>query len=411
MISPQERAQILYEISMGIGTSLDLHKMLKTSVSTIVKKLNCSSGAVFRINQNSDSTSNKTIEKLSPELVLALPRKVVKENSFKFLFDSTISKELYTNLEDNFPLSYKYKDQFFYLFPLLNYGFLILVKNCKTLDDFTLKAMHPVLLKLGSAIQGCLSTENLNKQIELEVAKNREKDIVMFQQARLASIGEIMGNISHQWRQPLNNLGLLVQDIKDAFDYNELDKEYLDNFVTESMDKINFMSNTIDNFRNFFKPNKLKEKFSARKSLENSVYLMQEAFSNEHIKLHLNYSKEDFLLEGYPNEFSQATINILNNAKDILLEKKDIEHRDIWIVFDSKDRVISIEDNGGGIKDDILEKIFEPYFTTKHQSLGTGIGLYMVKMIVQENMSGNIVVTNSERGAKFVFKFPVVVSN
>jgi signal transduction histidine kinase len=404
MISPQERAQILYEISMGIGTSLNLKKMLKTSVSNIIKKLNCSGGAVYKIDQVRD-LSDEIIEKLSPELVLALPRKVINEESFKFLFESTIIKEMYQNLENNFPLSYKYKNQYFYLFPLLNYGFLILVKNCKTLDDFTLKAMHPVLLKLGSAIQGCLSTENLNRQIEQEVAKNREKDIVMFQQARLASIGEIMGNISHQWRQPLNNLGLLVQDIKDAYEYEELDNEYIENFVNESMDKINFMSTTIDNFRNFFKPNKHKEQFSVKKSLESSIYLMKETFTNENIKLNLSITKEDFLLEGYQNEFSQATINILNNAKDILLDKVDISNRAIWVTFDAKSRVLSFEDSGGGINLELMNKIFEPYFTTKHQSLGTGIGLYMVKMIIQENMNGKISVENTKNGAKFTFKF------
>jgi signal transduction histidine kinase len=380
--SAQERAQILYEISMAIGTTLNLNEMLKTSLSVIIKKLNCSTGFIY-------SQNGGCIEL---ELILSIPKRIPSKQAYA---------EKVKYLLENDQLILEEAGNYHYLFPLLNYGYLLLIKKDRRLDDFIIQSLEPVTLKLSSAIHACLSTEDLNQQIEREVNKNREKDAILFQQARLTSIGEMIGNIAHQWRQPLNSVGIMIQDLIEAEEYGEIDKEFIENFVDEAMVKVNYMSRTIDDFRDFFKPNKAPQDFDVLTILDQSVSLVKDRLKSESIELIYNREK-NFSVSGYPNEFSQVAVNILNNAKDVLITKTS----ERWIKIDicESSRAVIIEDSGGGIPDEIIKKIFEPYFTTKHQSSGTGIGLYMSKMIIEDNMNGQLIVENSENGAVFKIK-------
>ena len=246
--------------------------------------------------------------------------------------------------------------------------------------------------------------ESLEQRVKQEVALNREKDHLMIQQSRLAAMGEMIGNIAHQWRQPINALGLVLANIKDAYEYGELDKEYLDKSVKSGQRLIQAMSGTIDDFRNFFKPNKEKQNFRVCDSVEEAVKLVNHGFKSNNIELAFEQSCEPCNALGYPNEFSQVVLNALSNAKDAIVEKKGRGKVSIRFEFDADTAVVSIRDNGGGIPAEVLGKVFDPYFTTKEK--GTGIGLYMSKMIM-DNMGGDIAIRNVADGAEVTIALPL----
>ena len=239
----------------------------------------------------------------------------------------------------------------------------------------------------------------LENRVKNEVAKNREKDRMMFQQARLASLGEMLGNIAHQWRQPLMELGILFYKIKKLSCDEEVNRLY------ERGSKIlEKMSQTISDFQNFFSPTKQKESFSVVENIQNTYSIMEGTLKKNGIKVSMRFTKEPEVY-GYKNEFSQVILNILSNAKDVLVER-GVEDKEIAIVVkDCPNFVrVEIEDSGGGIDEEIMEKIFEPYFTTKHGKKGTGLGLYMSKMIIEQSMGGELKVKNGKKGAKFIIK-------
>jgi signal transduction histidine kinase len=165
------------------------------------------------------------------------------------------------------------------------------------------------------------------------------------------------------------------------------------------------MSKTIDDFRNFFRPNKAKEYFDINKSVLDAISLVESTFVHHNIKLEKNFKEEKIDVFGFPNEFSQVILNIISNAKDALIGNK-IENPMIKIETKVEDdyAYISIKDNALGIKDEIIHKIFEPYFTTKDEVQGTGIGLYMSKIIIEKNMNGKIYLENTNEGANFIIK-------
>ncbi|MDR3346403.1 MAG: PAS domain-containing sensor histidine kinase [Campylobacteraceae bacterium] len=246
---------------------------------------------------------------------------------------------------------------------------------------------------------------NLKEQIRLEVEKNREKDKMMFQQARLASMGEMIGNIAHQWRQPLSELGIILFTVKKLFlknDALQMEKQY-----KYAKSVIERMSKTIEDFRNFFKPTKSKDDFLMSDVIDEVLSILEGSFSRESVHIDVQVSKT-LKIFGYKNELSQAILNIVNNAKDAFKDK-NIDNRTVNIAVSKKGNFvhINISDNAGGIKDEVIDKIFEPYFTTKHASSGTGLGLYIVKMIIENSMKGEVIVANKKDGANFEIKIPI----
>lgn len=250
-----------------------------------------------------------------------------------------------------------------------------------------------------------LLNEMLEQRVQEEVAMNRDKDHMLIRQSRLAVIGEMIGNIAHQWRQPLNALGLLLDNIKDAHEHNELDKNNLDKAVKSGQTIIQRMSDTIDDFRNFFKPDREKKLFSLEKAVRDALSVMEASFKNSDIAVELNMER-DIAVLGFPNEYAQVVANILGNAKEAILERK-VQNGRVEIVIGRDDvyAYVDIRDNGGGVSDSIIEKIFDPYFTTREK--GTGIGLYMSKMIIETNMNGRIEVRNIGAGAEFRIAMPL----
>jgi PAS domain S-box-containing protein len=249
---------------------------------------------------------------------------------------------------------------------------------------------------------------NLEERVQEEVTKNFEKDQLLIQQSKMAAMGDMMGNIAHQWRQPLNTLAIAIQDIEDAYFFDDINEEYIENFIADAMENIKFMSKTIDDFRNFFRPSKTREPFKLADAINDILQIVSAQLKNHNIEISL--TGENYEVMGYPNEFKQVILNLTNNAKDAIIDNK-IESGKIEIktlTYSTEFKEIQIIDNGGGIPENIIDKIFEPYFTTKEGNKGTGIGLYMSKTIIEENMKGHLTAKNIENGAKFRIQIPCV---
>lgn len=267
-----------------------------------------------------------------------------------------------------------------------------------------------VLIAIASDItkQKRLETD-LQMMVAEETDKRLEKERMLAQQSKLAMMGEMIGNIAHQWRQPLNALAIKIQDVPIALEVGDLDEKYARDFKNGSMSLINYMSGTIDDFRSFFKPDKQKIKFALKETVEKACVLIKDSLHFSFIQLHVEPIEENIYIYGYPNEFSQVLLNILSNAKDALKAHTETElERRITVSHKSADGFVHIYivDNAGGIDEAILGKVFEPYFTTKHQGQGTGLGLYMSKMIVEQNMGGTLSVSNADKGACFTVSLP-----
>jgi signal transduction histidine kinase len=247
--------------------------------------------------------------------------------------------------------------------------------------------------------------EELNRtlveKVQQEVDKNREKDHLLILQSRQAAMGEMIGNIAHQWRQPLTAISLLVQDLGECYVYGDFTKEYLDKTIRNALNVIQHMSHTIDDFRNFFKQEKEKKAFSVGEVVTRSLSFIESSLRFNNIVVEVDVD-DDLLAFGFPNEFSQALINIIGNAKEAFRERGTSEPLiRIQGFREGKRAVVTITDNAGGIPTQIIDKIFEPYFTTREIENGTGLGLYMSKTIVEKNMDGKLTASNVEGGACF----------
>jgi len=239
-------------------------------------------------------------------------------------------------------------------------------------------------------------TERLNVQAEL-----REKELMLLHQSRLAAMGEMIGNIAHQWRQPLNLLGLLVQDLSMTYRTGVFGAEYLDTSVKKMLVTIRHMSQTIDDFRFFFRPDKEKVDFRPLEMVEKTLSLMEGSLKAEQITTAVIPADDPFV-SGYPTEFCQVILNIIINARDAFAAN-EVPDSTITIEIGTEDGrcVVTITDNAGGIPEQNLDKIFDPYFTTKGPDKGTGVGLFMSKVIIEKNMGGTLSARNVGGGAQF----------
>mgnify|MGYP000683331102 CR=1 FL=1 len=257
--------------------------------------------------------------------------------------------------------------------------------------------------------------DNLEKKIKLEVEQNRYKDEKIFHQSRSAAMGEMIANIAHQWRQPLSAISTTASSMKLQLELDISTEEE----VVESFDHIleytNFLSQTIEDFRGFLDINEKKREFTISEVIDKTMSIVKAVYKENRIKIIYNKNTFPYKSFGLSNTLAQAVLNILNNAKDAF----DIHNKDkkVFIHLDNEDgyNIISIQDSALGIKEEILQKIFDPYFTTKHQSQGTGIGLYMCKEIIEKHIEGtiearnNIFVDNNitYKGLEFVITIPI----
>ena len=246
----------------------------------------------------------------------------------------------------------------------------------------------------------------LEIQREDEVLKNNE---ILRQQSKMASMGEMIGNIIHQWRQPLNYISTVASGIKVTQEYTTLDPKTIKEDMDGILEQINYLSNTMDTFKNFIMENKTIEEVVLQDTINASLNIIKASFKDNHIKIINNIDyKDPIKINLVIGELSEVIINILNNARDILVEKKA---EDSWVKLDAikKDSsvLITIEDNGGGIPPEIISKIFNQYFTTKDRCIGTGIGLHMSYQIIVDSLKGSLYVENTQNGAKFFIELPL----
>ena len=243
--------------------------------------------------------------------------------------------------------------------------------------------------------------ESLERRVSEEVKAHREKENMMIQQAKMAAMGDMISMIAHQWRQPLNQMSYVFMNIEGAYEYDELTQKYLDDKLKEGTQLLEFMSHTINDFRDFFRPDKEREKVYINEVLDSAISLIQKSLDVHNITLEKSFTCKTPILI-YRNELVQVILNLIKNAKDVLVERA-VESPIIVVELreSSNEVVIDISDNGGGVDSELVEKIFDPYFSTKSKSNGTGLGLYMSKMIIQEHFNATLVLKNSEAGACF----------
>ncbi|QOY54826.1 GHKL domain-containing protein [Candidatus Sulfurimonas marisnigri] len=251
---------------------------------------------------------------------------------------------------------------------------------------------------------------------EKEAQRQQEKERqILFQQSKMAAMGEMIGNIAHQWRQPITIISMWANNIIADIDIGDVENKELRKYAVNINEQTQHLSQTIDDFRNFFIPNKDKSIFTIKSSIDKTMSLLSAAFKTHGIELIEDI--EDIEIVALENELTQAILNIIKNAKDVLETRPDGSRKLIFINVYKKDNkaIIEIKDSGGGIADNIIDKVFEPYFTTKHKSQGTGIGLYMTESIITKHLHGEITAENSEyeyegkhyMGAMFTIALPI----
>ena len=247
------------------------------------------------------------------------------------------------------------------------------------------------------------SAVKMVKKIEEELEKRILYEKEIMQKNRLASMGEMIDNIAHQWRQPLMKINAIVLNTDRSIELKKYDEQYLQNRLDDISQAVYHMSNTIDTFREFLNPHKSKESFEISNSINKSLKVLNTLL----VDIEVNINQKEIYINAYESEFMQVIISILSNSIDIF-KARDIEKKyiNIDIYEDDIHYFISIKDSAGGIKEDIIDKIFEPYFTTKHKSGGTGMGLYISKLIIQSSFKGDIKVKAVDNGVKFILEIP-----
>ncbi len=238
----------------------------------------------------------------------------------------------------------------------------------------------------------------IQSEMKKEADLNREKDILLIYQSKQAKIGEMVGNISHQWKQPLNTINLILLNLYEDYQLGELTEEEFKATIDKLMKIVRNMSETIKDFTDFLKPNREIREFDLKESIDLALNLMEASLKYHNIAVEVNIETGLKLL-GYQNEFSHVLFNILNNARDAILES-DVRQKLIHIRgrLSEGNILLEITNRGNHIPEETLEKLFEPYFTTKNEKDGTGIGLYISKIIIEQRMNGHIELENVDSG-------------
>lgn len=396
-----EQLLITYECVSAIGTSLELGPMIDNFLKVFSRKTGALASVYWEY-----IPKTKTYEQ----------RCLYGKKSFDKLFvQPNVSLQEYTVMRvaesEKILLHVKFHNDW-----------IVFLFHNNDIDIEMIKAIiHSFKLKLENAIFACknfLELKSINETLELrieeEVAKNREKDKHIMQQSRLGQMGEMISMIAHQWRQPLGSISTVSASLKlkmvlNRFNLSEQNgRDEQKKFINDAMGKIEgyvqFLTHTIDDFRNFFKPDKQKESITAQNLVKRTLEIIGKALEINGITVTVeNFATRACLT--YTNEVTQVILNILKNAEDIIKERNiQNGHITIRITESNHTQFISISDNAGGIPDNVLPFIFEPYYSTKSEKNGTGLGLYMSKTIIEEHCGGKITAQNDALGATFIIE-------
>lgn len=243
--------------------------------------------------------------------------------------------------------------------------------------------------------------ETLEQKVQEEITKNEEKQKLLFLQSRMASLGQMLANIAHQWRQPLTELTLTLFNMKKS----SQEKEKFNTYYDESLTIINSMSKTIDDFSNFFNPHKQKEHFCIKNAIEEALIITKKMLDKNNIDIEIKLKQINSF--GISNELSQVIINLLQNSIEAFSKEQKKRNITISLRREKNIAIIEFKDNAGGIDTEILENVFDPYFTTKHQAHGTGLGLFMSKMIIEKSLNGKITLNNHLDGILYTITLPL----
>ncbi|MEA3383425.1 MAG: HAMP domain-containing sensor histidine kinase [Campylobacterota bacterium] len=301
-----------------------------------------------------------------------------------------------------------------YLDNFLNNEYVQLDKNLKMiLKDYKRKSkrlntivkqsdkQQAQLLKLNEELDEYKN--HLEQKVEEEIALRKEKEKMLFQQSKLAAMGEMMDAVAHQWKQPINIINMQVDMMGYDFEDKLIDQEYVDKFQSKISNQVKHMTSTLKEFRSFFRPNKEVEEFDIKAMIDSVLLLVKDEFMKNQITIEVD-EQQNFSLSGIENEFKHLVLNIINNSKDAFNDN-NIKNRiiKIDILSDENTKSIEIQDNAGGIPTNIINDIFKANVTSKAEGKGTGIGLYMSSQIATKH-NGTLDVANCEDGAKFIFQ-------
>lgn len=396
-----EQLLITYECVNAIGTSLHLGEMIEHFLKVFSRKTGSLASVYWEYSKKEDCYKPVCMYgKKSFQDILSIPSSPLPEDGI--VLDNASGKSvLHVQLGDDW---------------------IVFAFQASTEELTFIKAIiNSFQTKLENAVYACKNhlelleiNQHLEKRVEEEVFKNREKDKHILQQSRLAQMGEMISMIAHQWRQPLGSVSAVCASIKLKIVLNKFDlttsqgQESYKIFINDSMGKIEtyiqFLTHTIDDFRNFFKPDKQKEYATPIELVNKTLEIIGKALEINGITLKIENNATHKILT-YTNEVTQVILNILKNAEDVLKERS-IANAKICILTYERNNLhyIEIEDNAGGIDEAVLPHIFEPYFSTKSERNGTGLGLYMSKIIIEEHCEGKISASNGSDGAKFVIE-------
>jgi C4-dicarboxylate-specific signal transduction histidine kinase len=282
--------------------------------------------------------------------------------------------------------------------------YLKIIKQQRQLQDLNQQLEKKVEVKTKELKE---LNNKLEEKVQEELQKNKDKDNLIYQQSKLAIMGEMTRMIAHQWRQPLTSLLAIIQSLEFKDRIGKLEKKDIQESSLKAKEITYKMSSIIDNFQNFFKPDKQKTEFKLCQTIRKTLSLLESEFITEEIDLVINTRLEGIKILNFKNEFIQVLLNIIKNSIDALIEMGTKDRRlKIDLILTTKEVLVEISDNAGGIDESIIDQIFDPYFSTKSKN-GSGMGLFMSKIIIEEHMNASLTVKNGSDGAIFTIVFPI----
>lgn len=394
------KLSISYKCQSSIGNSLKLDEMVKEILTTFLKETEAMHGSFYLLTNE-----------LS-EYIYSIGKKV----------NYDIEELLKKSTKDKINI-FKYKKSLNLIFYRLEKSFFVFIYDENIDVNFIKLIFESLRKKLDISINSCLNMKNLeeknfelnnltsNLQIKINKAiqLNKEKDKQLFEQIKMVQMGELIGNIAHQWRQPLSIISTIASGIKLKKEMNSLEDDDFYEYMNKILDNTYLLSATIDEFGDYIKDSQEKKEILIQERVRMAMKIIEPSFIMDNIEIIEDYmEKEDIYFKLISGELLQVLIQILNNTKDAFMEN-DVKNK--WFKYSVKKQenifIISLEDNAGGIEADIIDKIFNPYFTTKHQKQGAGMGLYNCYNIVTKHLNGKLYATNTLYGAKFTIELPL----